>query len=132
VFAALATLVCLGVLVGMAAFRTGAETREAWETTSIITSGVSLVAAWSWEHCFNYAFEIIGVKYQVGYDGLVPKLVLSIIVPAALLPTYLQHVRKRVLEIEEEHHTAQVRASSKESTPAEHGCEDVHRTTQSA
>lgn len=103
VFAMLATLVCLAILILMAKFGQVATTPEAQETYNIITTGVSLVAAWSWEHCFNAAFDIIGDEYEVGYDGLVPKLVLSVVVPAALLPTYVSHVRPRVLEIEESH-----------------------------
>merc|ERR1719382_1957554 len=101
IFACIATLACLGVLLLMARFGDSAESQEAQETYSICTTGISLVAAWSWEHCFNVAFNIVGNEFQVGYGGLVPKVVLSIIVPAALLPTYLMHVRPRVLELEE-------------------------------
>lgn len=102
-FAILATFVCLGVLVCMAKFSEVSTTRQAQQTYNIITTGISLVAAWSWEHAFDEAFDIVGHEYQVGYKGLVPKLVLSIVVPAALLPIYLSHVRPRVKEFEEEH-----------------------------
>lgn len=102
-FAMIATLVCLMVLYLRATFGERVMSPEARETNAIMTTGISLVAAWSWEHCFNLAFDIIGSKYQVGFDGLVPKLILSIVVPACLLPVYLTYVRKEVLEIEEFH-----------------------------
>jgi len=123
-FAVLATLLALLVLWCVAYFQPEeAPSRMASETNGIITTGISLVAAWSWEHCFNLAFDIIGHEYQVGYDGLVPKIVLSIVVPAALLPTYLQHVRKRVIEFEEEEHGHEAHApkhaeEENEGTPA--------------
>merc|ERR1719336_3560890 len=77
-------------------------TPEGRETYTITTTGISLVAAWSWEHCFNLAFDIIGYEYQVGYDGLVPKVILSVVMPLCLLPVYVTYVRKMVMEIEVE------------------------------
>jgi len=109
IFAIGATFVCLGVLYLMGIYGPAITTREIRETYQIVTTGISLVAAWSWEHCFDMAFDIIGTQYQVGYQGLVPKVVLSIIVPAALMPTYLNHVRPLVLEMDEAHaHEEQV------------------------
>jgi len=101
-FALLATFVCLGVLLGMAKFSAVATTREAKQTYDIVTTGISLVAAWSWEQTFNTCFEIVGQAYQVGYEGLVPKLVLSVVVPAAVLPLYLSYIRPEVKKFEEE------------------------------
>eukprot|EP00933_Yihiella_yeosuensis_P062068 TRINITY_DN649_c0_g2_i1.p1 TRINITY_DN649_c0_g2~~TRINITY_DN649_c0_g2_i1.p1 ORF type:complete len:1064 (+),score=260.91 TRINITY_DN649_c0_g2_i1:104-3295(+) len=101
VFAVIATLVCLATLVFMGKMMGDHPTPEVRETSSITITGISLVAAWSWEHCFNLAFDIIGQEYQVGYKGLVPKLVLCVIIPAALLPTYVQHIKTRVIEDEE-------------------------------
>lgn len=103
IFAIVATFVCLAVLYYLGAYGPAITTREVRETYHIVTTGISLVAAWSWEHCFDMAFDIIGQQYQVGLQGLVPKLVLSIIIPAALLPTYINHVRPRVLEMDEAH-----------------------------
>merc|ERR1719436_1997979 len=79
------------------------NTPEVRETNNISITGVSLVAAWSWEHCFNIAFDVIGQEYQVGYGGLIPKLVLATVIPAVLLPTYVVHVRGRVIALEEAH-----------------------------
>jgi len=123
VFACCSTFVCLGVLYVMGNLGERHPTRESRQTFSITTTGISLVAAWSWEHCFNCAFDIIGQKYQVGYKGLVPKLVLSIVIPICLLPTYLNHVRPRVLEHEEEHAKidAQGHGHGEEHGHGEHG-----------
>eukprot|EP00933_Yihiella_yeosuensis_P064267 TRINITY_DN6762_c0_g3_i1.p1 TRINITY_DN6762_c0_g3~~TRINITY_DN6762_c0_g3_i1.p1 ORF type:complete len:643 (-),score=111.45 TRINITY_DN6762_c0_g3_i1:313-2241(-) len=107
VFSVSATLVCLAVLYVMAQLLGDNATQDQRETMNITITGVSLVAAWSWEHCFNIAFDIIGQTYQVGYKGLVPKLFLAIVIPAVLLPTYIKHVKFRVIETEEKHHHAQ-------------------------
>lgn len=66
-------------------------------TATITVTGISLVIAWSWEHCFNLAFDIIGDHYSVGFEGLVPKFVMAIIIPCCLLPTYIIHIKPRVL-----------------------------------
>eukprot|EP00933_Yihiella_yeosuensis_P067410 TRINITY_DN721_c0_g1_i3.p1 TRINITY_DN721_c0_g1~~TRINITY_DN721_c0_g1_i3.p1 ORF type:complete len:503 (+),score=95.26 TRINITY_DN721_c0_g1_i3:64-1509(+) len=106
VFACLATCVCLFVLWAMSK-RMGDNPTPAQRETNIITiTGISLVAAWSWEHTFNMAFDIIGNEYQVGYKGLIPKLVLAITIPAALLPTYIRHIKGRVIEDDERNHHA--------------------------
>eukprot|EP00933_Yihiella_yeosuensis_P064265 TRINITY_DN6762_c0_g1_i1.p1 TRINITY_DN6762_c0_g1~~TRINITY_DN6762_c0_g1_i1.p1 ORF type:complete len:1002 (-),score=247.76 TRINITY_DN6762_c0_g1_i1:353-3358(-) len=100
-FAVIATLCCLAFLCIMAKHLGDNPTVEQRETSSITITGVSLVAAWSWEHCFNLAFDIIGDEYQVGYKGLVPKLVLATLIPLALIPTYVMHIKTRVIEDEE-------------------------------
>jgi hypothetical protein len=79
-----------------------AAKKEMRQTFNIMVTGISLVAAWSWEHCFAMAFDVIGQEYQVGYEGLVPKLVLAVILPIFLLPTYVIHIKNRVIEAEEE------------------------------
>lgn len=96
VFASLATLCCLGVLFGLASIRV--TTASSKETIHITITGVSLVAAWSWEHCFNIAIDVIGEDFQVGFGGLVPKFALAIVIPMVLLPTYLKHVKTRVIQ----------------------------------
>mmetsp|Transcript_91479 Transcript_91479/g.191213 ORF Transcript_91479/g.191213 Transcript_91479/m.191213 type:complete len:645 (-) Transcript_91479:583-2517(-) len=118
VFAFGATFTCLFFLYMMGTMAEANRTPETHQTFSIATTGISLVAAWSWEHCFDTAFDIIGEEYQVGYQGFVPKLVLSIVIPLALLPMYLQHVRPRVREIDVRYH--------KEHEGHEHGHEHGH------
>lgn len=105
-FACLATFSCITVLFLMSRVMPAEISGESAITFSNITTGISLVSAWSWEHCFNTAFDLLGQKYEVGYGGLVPKIILSIVVPCAILPTYLNHIRPRVLEIEKAHHHA--------------------------
>jgi len=106
VFAVAATFVALAVLNGMAkAFGEGGSAEQR-ETFNMMITGIGLVAAWSWEHCFNLAFNVVGQEYQVGYKGLMPKLFLSIVIPAALLPTYVRHIKSRVIEDEEREHAA--------------------------
>jgi len=104
VFSVIATLVCLAVLYIMAVVSGRWTSPQAMETQDITITGISLVAAWSWEHCFNVALDVIGEEYQVGYKGLVPKLVLAILIPAVLLPTYVRHIRTRVIDIEQHEH----------------------------
>eukprot|EP00930_Biecheleria_cincta_P028690 TRINITY_DN2000_c0_g1_i4.p1 TRINITY_DN2000_c0_g1~~TRINITY_DN2000_c0_g1_i4.p1 ORF type:complete len:721 (-),score=124.44 TRINITY_DN2000_c0_g1_i4:206-2368(-) len=111
VFAVLATLVALAVLYGMANAFGDSLSSEQRETFNMMITGIGLVAAWSWEHCFNLAFNVIGQEYQVGYKGLMPKLFLSIVIPAALLPTYVRHIKTRVIEDEEREHAAAHHAS---------------------
>lgn len=102
VFALVASFVCLGVLILLGKWmewkhRSVQETN----TMTITVTGVSLVAAWSWEFCFNTAFDIIGERYQVGYGGLVPKLCLAVFVPLVVLPVYVKHIKRRVVELSE-------------------------------
>lgn len=104
VFAVTTTLVAMGVLYGMAKIFGEGVSPEQRKTNNMIITGIGLVAAWSWEHCFNLAFDVIGQEYQVGYKGLMPKLFLSIVIPAALLPTYVRHIKSRVIEDEEREH----------------------------
>merc|ERR1719433_1551786 len=98
VFACAATLVALLLLFAIAMIQGRVQNAAAKETNDITVTGISLVAAWSWEHCFNTAFDVIGHQYQVGYGGLVPKLFLAILIPLVLLPAYVQHIRTRVMD----------------------------------
>merc|ERR1719215_102438 len=134
IFAIVATFVCLTTLYCMGIYGPAMTNRQVRETYQIITTGISLVAAWSWEHCFDMAFDIIGEQYEVGLEGLVPKLILSIVVPAALLPTYIHHVRPRVLEIDEahvhdEHVSEEIERISRQSSLRP---EEVERMTKQA
>jgi len=100
-FASLCTFVVLGLLYGFVIIQGKVTSETARETNSITVSGLSLVAAWSWEHCFTLAFDVIGHRYNVGYQGLVPKLVMATAIPCIVIPTYVRHVRKAVLAAEE-------------------------------
>lgn len=65
----------------------------------VSVTAISMVVAWSWEHCFLMAFDSVGVHYSVGYEGLIPKLVLAIAAPFTMLPTYVCHIKPRVLAL---------------------------------
>lgn len=100
-FASLCTFVVLGLLYGIVILQGRVTSETARETNNITVSGLSLVAAWSWEHCFTLAFDVIGHRYSVGYQGLVPKLLMATIIPCIIIPVYVKHVRRAVLEAEE-------------------------------
>lgn len=106
VFSIFMTVVALAVLYYMAKSVDEEIGPEQKGTFNMVVTAVGLVAAWSWEHCFNLAFDVVGQEYQVGYKGLMPKLFLSIVIPAALLPTYVRHIKSRVIEDEEREHAA--------------------------
>jgi len=59
---------------------------------------ISLVTAWSWEHCFHVAVNIVALEYQQGYGGLIPKIIIAVIVPLATLPGYIAFLKPIVLE----------------------------------
>jgi hypothetical protein len=99
VFAVMATMVCFALLFFMSWLDVHKRTMH--ESVGICITGISLVAAWSWEHCFNVAFDIIGDEFQVGFGGLVPKGILALGIPAFVLPTYLMHIKPWVIENEE-------------------------------
>lgn len=117
VFACIVTLVCMLFVIILTRYTF--VTKAARETKAITMTGVSLAAAWSWEHCFNTAFNIIGDEYQVGFGGLVPKGVLAVVLPCFLMPLYLHHVKPRVFEIEEE-----------EEKEAERAAQEAERTSE--
>ncbi|CAK0897124.1 unnamed protein product [Prorocentrum cordatum] len=102
-FASLCTFVVLTVLYLLSMLQESDKvtSETARETNNITVSGLSLVAAWSWEHCFSLAFDVIGYRYDVGFEGLVPKLFMATAIPVILIPTYVKHVRAAVLAAEE-------------------------------
>jgi hypothetical protein len=102
-FASLCTFVVLTVLYLLSVIQESDKvtSETARETNHITVSGLSLVAAWSWEHCFTLAFDVIGHRYNVGFEGLVPKLFMATAIPCILIPTYVKHVRTAVLKAEE-------------------------------
>jgi len=97
-FAVLTTLISLALISGLAQMDVGL--RPVRQTVSISVTGASLVAAWSWERCFDAALDIIGERYQVGYGGLVPKVALAFSIPLAILPVYVTYIKPRVMEAE--------------------------------
>jgi len=102
-FASLCTFVVLTVLYLLSMIHDSDKvtSETARETNNITVSGLSLVAAWSWEHCFTLAFDVIGHRYNVGFEGLVPKLLMATAIPCILIPTYVKHVRTHVFAAEE-------------------------------
>merc|ERR1719263_2281162 len=61
----------------------------------------SLVCAWSWEHGFHTAIAVIADQYQVGYGGMVPKMIIALVIPLFILPGYLMFLKPIVVEIDE-------------------------------
>lgn len=102
VFAVLATAIGMILLYIMAEIQGRTSRTQVLETNRITVTGISLVVAWSWEHCFDIAINVIGKDYQVGYGGLVPKIILAIAIPAVMLPVYFKHVRTRVINLPDE------------------------------
>jgi len=65
-------------------------------------NGASLVAAFAWEKSLAHAINVIAVKYEVGWGGLVPKTILALFLPFAVLPAYVTYIKPAVIEVEEE------------------------------
>merc|ERR1719236_166163 len=74
---------------------------ESKSYVNLIVMAVSLVAAFSWEHCFHTAMDVIAHNYEVGYGGFVPKLLVAIIVPTVILPGYVFLLKPIVVDIDE-------------------------------
>jgi hypothetical protein len=96
IFSVLATLSAFVILVFLAKIDT--YNRSIHESIEICIDGVALVSAWSWEHCFNKAFDVFGDRHQVGYGGLVPKGFLAVVIPICVLPLYLTYVKPKTIE----------------------------------
>merc|ERR1719313_566379 len=96
-------MTCLFVLMSIGYIM--GRSREHIDSARIGMTGLGLVAAWAWEHCFHVALDVVGEEYQVGNGGLIPKIVLAILVPSFVLPVYVNYVKPIVLayeKIEEE------------------------------
>mmetsp|Transcript_17919 Transcript_17919/g.56465 ORF Transcript_17919/g.56465 Transcript_17919/m.56465 type:complete len:510 (+) Transcript_17919:88-1617(+) len=93
VIATLCSLVLIMVVAGVDLRR-----RSARHFTCIGVMGASLVAAWSWEHIFDAALDTIAERYQVGFGGLVPKVTLALVIPAAVLPVYVTFIKPKIME----------------------------------
>ena len=121
VFALLGTAVALSLVMAVAYV---IPPDDAWllQAAELGITGLGLVAAWSWEHCFDTALETISNEYQVGYGGLVPKLTLAILVPMFVLPVYVNYVKPQVVKIEEEEEEETEKLyGSEHGTPREGG-----------
>jgi len=111
VFAMTATFCVLGFIIALAYATTIEGLRRRLSTgrltrmkgyADLCVMALSLVAAWSWEHCFHTAINVIADQYQVGYGGIVPKLILAFGVPLVIMPGYLFYL-KPALEESTEH-----------------------------
>lgn len=98
-FASIVTVVALFTLWGLSEL--SMESRTVHTAKRLTLLGVSLAMAWSWEHCFSFALEVLGDKYEVGYGGLVPKTIIAIVVPLSIAPVYLQFLHPSVEAHEE-------------------------------
>lgn len=100
VFAVIATAASLLIIL-ILAFATHERFSSARGYAKISVMAVSLVAAWSWEHCFHTAINVLADQYQVGYGGLVPKIVIALAVPVIILPGYIVFMKPIVVEVDE-------------------------------
>lgn len=98
-FASIVTVVALFTLWGLSQISYGSRAVQTAKRLTLL--GVSLAMAWSWEHCYSFALDVLGDKYEVGYGGLVPKTIIAIIVPLSIAPVYLQFLHPSVQEHEE-------------------------------
>ena len=48
------------------------------------------------------SLDVFGELYSFGQGGLIPKLVLSVLVPAFVLPIYSSHIKTVTMAFEEE------------------------------
>lgn len=99
-FAIMATVVCLMFTIGLA-FATHERFSNARGYADLVIMAISLVAAWSWEHCFHTALNVVAAEYDVGYGGLVPKIVIAMCIPLIILPGYVVFLKPIVVENEE-------------------------------
>jgi len=105
VFALLATMVCLFVLLACGYFipvDRKDDVHDLLGAAEIGCTGLALTCAFSWEHCFHVALDIVGQEYQVGYGGLIPKITLAVLVPCFVLPVYVNFIKPKVIQIEED------------------------------
>lgn len=103
VFAVIATFICLLIIIGLA-FATATRFSNAKGYADLCVMAASLVTAWSWEHCFHTAISVVADQYQVGYGGMVPKMIIALIIPLVILPGYMVFLKPIVVEIDERSH----------------------------
>jgi len=103
VFAIIATSICLLLIIGLA-FGTAERSSNAKGYADLCVMAASLVTAFSWEHCFHTAISVVANQYQVGYGGMVPKMIIALIIPLVILPGYMVFLKPIVVEIDERSH----------------------------
>jgi len=103
VFAVIATAICL-IFIIVLAYATADRYSNARGYAELCVMAFSLVVAWSWEHCFHTAIGVLAEQYQVGYGGMVPKLIIALAIPLFILPGYVVFVKPIVNEVDERVH----------------------------
>lgn len=96
IFAVFATIISFIVIV-VAAFAIDKEYLVKGYARLCIMA-ISLVTAWSWEHCFHVAVNIVAAEYSFTQGGLITKVIIAIIVPLTTLPGYIAFLKPIVLE----------------------------------
>eukprot|EP00928_Gymnodinium_smaydae_P089422 TRINITY_DN73391_c0_g1_i1.p1 TRINITY_DN73391_c0_g1~~TRINITY_DN73391_c0_g1_i1.p1 ORF type:complete len:187 (-),score=8.17 TRINITY_DN73391_c0_g1_i1:222-704(-) len=101
-FATVTTLMAFAFLVIFAAMDSRFESVRSCSpgTRDLSVTAVALTAAWSWEHCYMEAFQVVGDSFNMAYGDLIPKICLAILVPAILLPPHVLHIKARVIDLE--------------------------------
>jgi len=102
-FAVIASFMGMSLITGLA-FATYERSSNAKGYASLVVMAISLVVAWSWEHCFHTAIDVVSKQYQVGYGGLVPKLIIAISIPLIILPGYIMFLKPIAVEADEKAH----------------------------
>lgn len=125
VFAVIATVVSLIIIIALA-FATHERSSSAKGYANLCVMAVSLVAAFSWEHCFHTAINVIATQYEVGYGGLVPKIVIALCIPLIILPGYIIFLKPIVVEVEEKMYAEEKELLNK------HLNEVIYKSTHSA
>ena len=63
------------------------------EASSLMATGFALACAYAWEKTFDMSLDVFGSLYHLGQEGLIPKLVLSVLIPALVMPLYLNYLK---------------------------------------
>ncbi len=63
------------------------------EMSSLLATGFALACAYAWEKTFDMSLDVFGALYHLGHEGLIPKLVLSALIPALVMPLYLNYLK---------------------------------------
>jgi len=103
-FAVIATLASLFLILVLSTLHL--EDHKVMESVGITLMGASLVVAWSWEHAFSQAINVVAARYDVGYGGMVPRFIMATVIPLFLMPFYVKHLKPKVIKIQEEEREA--------------------------
>lgn len=63
---------------------------------------VGLSCAFAWEECFDKAMDVLADHYSVGGSHYGTKVMLAVVAPLALVPSYVRRVKPRIIELTEE------------------------------